>query len=156
MPGILYISTGDETLEIGKLICDEFSETFKVNETVIDEPQNNALKSLHPVKEISFFSKLSRKSAKKMMIIFSGKYDMAISNCQNRRLLHLLKNSHKKRTRKKNLNRLFRLLEKQYKGEKDNSIIDKWNSVSTGYPLLINDIREGLKKALSDKEGSYV
>ena len=45
MPGILYISTGDETLEIGKLICDEFSETQKVNETAIDKTQNNTLKN---------------------------------------------------------------------------------------------------------------
>jgi hypothetical protein len=104
IPGMLYISTGDEVLKLGKLI--------EIEEEIVKEPEETHLKAIHPIEELSVSFKVGGKTAEKMALVFSGLYDAVLSACPNRRVLHLTKNARKERTRKKNLNRIFRMLEK--------------------------------------------
>lgn len=104
IPGELYILVGDKVSKLGRLTG--------IKEVMVDEPEEKALQTISPIEELSASFKLVGKNAEKMVLIFSGLYDAVLSACPDRRVLHLTKHARKERTRKKNLNRIFRMLEK--------------------------------------------
>lgn len=103
--GTLYYITGDECHEIGKITGIE--EANIVKEPVKDD--YNLIKSINDF-EISL--SLFVKDTKKTSLMLSGLYDAILSSCNNKRIIHLVKHGRKERIRKKNLNRIIRMLEK--------------------------------------------
>ena len=99
IPGVLYISVGDELSKLGTITG---IEEVMVTEP---EPEEKPFEFMHPIKGLSASFEIVGKNAEKAALIFSGLYDAVLSACPNRRVLHLTKNARKERTRKKNLNR---------------------------------------------------
>lgn len=104
IPGVLYVQIGDEMKKLGKMI-----DTPEV--TLADNPVPPCdLSKLTEAWSVAF--ETFGKAAEQLSLIFSGLWDMALENCPDRRVLHLALHAKQERTRKKNIHRIFRMLER--------------------------------------------
>ncbi len=105
VPGVVYIHVGNE---IQKL-C----ETSDIHmETLTDSPVSCDLPKLTEM-EISASLETVEKISEEVFLILSGIFDLSLKLCPDNRIRHLVLHARKKRTRKKNLHRIFRMLEKE-------------------------------------------
>lgn len=97
VPGVVYIHVGNE---IQKL-C----ETSDIHiETLANVPVSCDLPKL---------TEMVTKISEEAFLILSGIFDLSLKLCPDNRVRHLVLHAKKKRTRKKNLHRIFRMLEKE-------------------------------------------
>ena len=105
IPGILYVQIGNEIQKIG--------ETFDAPTIELaDDSIPHDLVNLKSLKTSASFE-LSTKISEEDILMISGILDMALTLCPNNRVRNLALYNRKKRTRKKNIHRIFRILEKE-------------------------------------------
>lgn len=104
IPGVFYVQIGDEWKKLGKMIDTPVTEPA-------DEPEPCNLSKLTEAWSATF--EVFGKEVEQLSLIFSGLWEMALESCPDRRVRHLALHAKQERTRKKNLNRIFRILEKR-------------------------------------------
>ncbi|MEE1520209.1 MAG: hypothetical protein UGF91_09755 [Dialister invisus] len=105
VPGVVYIHVGNE---IQKL-C----ETSDIHiETLANVPVSCDLPKLTEMETSASFEMVT-KISEEAFLILSGIFDLSLKLCPDNRVRHLVLHAKKKRTRKKNLHRIFRMLEKE-------------------------------------------
>lgn len=104
IPGVVYVQIGDKMQKLGKMIDTPVTE-------LMDDPFPCNLQKLTEKQSVSFT--VFGKTAEKAVLIFSGLWDMALKSCPDRRVLHLALHARQRRTRKKNIHRIFRMLERR-------------------------------------------
>ena len=105
IPGVLYVQIGNEIQKIGEMID---TPTIELADDSI--PHN--LVNLESLKTLASFE-LSTKISEEAILLISGILNMALALCPNNRVRHLALYARKKRIRKKNICRIFRILEKE-------------------------------------------
>lgn len=107
VPGVVYIHVGNEMQKL----C-EMRDIHM--DTLIDGPVSCDLPKLTEM-EISASLEMVTKISEEAFLILSGILDLSLKLCPDNRVRHLVLHARKKRTRKKNLHRIFRMLEKENK-----------------------------------------
>lgn len=102
--GAVYVKIGDKWEKLGKMV-----DTPKTE--LADEPEPCNLSKL--TEELSISFKTVRKAAEQVSLIFSGLWGMVLESCPDRRVRHLALHAKRERTRKKNVHRIFRMLERR-------------------------------------------
>mgnify|MGYP005779425693 CR=1 FL=1 len=105
IPGVLYVQIENEIQKIGEMIDTPTIE-------LADDSIPYDLVNLEGLKTSASFE-LSTKTSKEVFLMISGILDMALALCQSNRVCYLALYARKKRTRKKNIHRIFRILEKE-------------------------------------------
>lgn len=105
IPGVLYVQNGNEIQKIGETIDTPTIE-------LADDSIPYDLVNLEGLKTSASFE-LSTKISKEAILMISGILDIVLALCPNNRVRHLALYARKKRTRKKNIHRIFRILEKE-------------------------------------------
>lgn len=105
IPGVLYVQIGNEIQKIGEMIDISTIE-------LVDDSIPYDLVNLESLKTSASFE-LSTKISKEDILMISGILDIAFELCPNNRVCHLALYARKKRTRKKNIHRIFRILVKE-------------------------------------------
>lgn len=105
IPGVLYVQIGNEIQKMGEMIDTPTIE-------LVDDSIPHDLVNLERLKTSASFE-LSTKISEEDILMISGILDMALALCPNNRVRHLALYNRKKRTRKKNIHRIFRILEKE-------------------------------------------
>lgn len=105
IPGVLYVQNGNEIQKIGETIDTPTIE-------LADDSIPYDLVNLEGLKTSASFE-LSTKISKEAILMISGTLDIVLALCPNNRVRHLALYARKKRTRKKNIHRIFRILEKE-------------------------------------------
>ena len=65
------------------------------------------------IDSLSFSFELFGKSSEKATLIIFGIWDVVVEGCSNKRVRHLAKHARKEKTRKKNVHRAFRMVERR-------------------------------------------
>ena len=104
IPDVFYVQIGDEWEKLGKLVDTPETE-------LADEPTPCDLSKLTEVWSATF--EVFGKAVKQLSLIFSGLWEMALESCPDRRVLHLALHAKQERTRKKNIHRIFRMIERR-------------------------------------------
>lgn len=104
IPGVLYIQIGDEMQKLGKII-----DTPEIE--LADDPVPCDLFKL--TEELSVSFEVIGKAAEEAALIFSGLWDTVLESCPDRRVRHLALHAKRERTRKKNIHRIFRMIERR-------------------------------------------
>ena len=100
--GTLYISGPDGTIQ-------PLGEVKEIEmETIRDDGLPDFAKLSEGFEATATFT---AKISKEFMLFVTGAYDVILTNCPNKRVVHLTKYGKKKRTRKKNLHRAIKILE---------------------------------------------
>lgn len=105
VPGGFYVQSGNEIQKIGGMIDIPTTE-------LADDPIPYDLPNLEGLKTSASFE-LDAKITKEAFLMLSGILDMVLKLCPNNRVRHLALYARKKRTRKKSIHRIFRMLEKE-------------------------------------------
>lgn len=105
IPGAFYVQIGNEIQKISKMIDTPTIE-------LADDSIPYDLVKLEDLKASASFE-LDAKISKESLLIISGLLDMVLEFCSNSRVRHLALYARKKRTRKKNIHRIFQMLEKE-------------------------------------------
>lgn len=105
--GMLFVKSDDKFQYLGEVknIKTELSE----DDPCISDDISRIVKSLN---DLTLSFSITRESAERAAMIFTGLYDEIIKSCTNIKVKHLIKYHKKERVRKKNFNRLIRTLEK--------------------------------------------
>lgn len=103
IPGILYVQIGNEIQKIGETV---YAPTIEL----ADDSIPHDLVNLESLKTSASFE-LSTKISEEAILMISG--ILAFALCPNNRVRNLALCNRKKRTRKKNIHRIFRILEKE-------------------------------------------
>lgn len=105
VPGVVYIHVGNEIQKLG--------ETSDIHiETLANVPVSCDLPKLTEMETSASFEMVT-KISEEAFLILSGIFDLSLKLCPDNRVRHLVLHAKKKRTRKKNLHRIFRMLEKE-------------------------------------------
>lgn len=102
--GFVCVKIGDKWEKLGKMI--DTPET-----KLADEPAPLNLSKL--TEELSISFKTVGKAAEQLSLIFSGLWDEVLKSCPDPRVRHLVLHARRERTRKKNIHRIFRMLERR-------------------------------------------
>lgn len=105
IPGVLYVQIENEIQKIGEMIDTPTIE-------LADDSIPYDLVNLEGLKTSASFE-LSTKISEEAILMISGILDLAFALCPNNRVRNLALYNRKKRTRKKNIHRIFRILEKE-------------------------------------------
>lgn len=105
IPGVFYAQIGNEMQKINCLI--DISTTESTDDNLIPYDLSNLTEV-----ELSGSFALDEKFANETELVISGILDMAIKLCPDNRVRYLALYSKKKRTRKKNIRRIFRMIER--------------------------------------------
>lgn len=105
VPGIVYIHIGNEMQKLYGM-SDIHIETFT------DNPVSYNLPKLAEMETSASFE-MATKISEEVFLKLSGILDLSLKLCQDNRVRHLVLHARKKRIRKKNLHRIFRMLEKE-------------------------------------------
>lgn len=106
IPGVFYVQIGDEMKKLGKMI-----DTPEIE--LADETAPCDLSKLAEAWSATF--ETFGKAAEQLSLVFSGFWEMALKSCPDSRVLHLALHARQRRTRKKNIHRIFRMLERRRK-----------------------------------------
>lgn len=104
IPGVFYVQIGDEWKKLGKMVDTPETE-------LVDDPTPCDLSKLTEAWSATF--EVFGKAVEQLSLIFSGLWEMALESCPDRRVLHLALHAKQERTRKKNIHRIFRMLERR-------------------------------------------
>ena len=105
VPGVVYIHVGNEMQKL----C----ETRDIHmEILTDGTVSCGLPQLSKIETSASFEMVT-KISEEAFLILSGILDLSLKLCPDNRVRHLVLYARKKRTRKKNLHRIFRMLEKE-------------------------------------------
>lgn len=102
--GAVYVKVGDEWEKLGEMV--DTPET-----KLADNPVPCDLSKLTEAWSIAF--ETFGKAAEQLSLIFSELWEMALESCPDRRVRHLALHAKRKRTRKKNIHRIYRMLERR-------------------------------------------
>lgn len=102
--GAVYVKIGNKWEKLGEMV--DTPET-----KLADDPTPCNLSKLTEKLSISF--KMVGKVAEKAALIFSGLWDEVLKSCPDPRVRHLTLHAKRERTRKKNINRIYRMLERR-------------------------------------------
>lgn len=102
--GVVCVKIGDEWKKLGKMV--DTPETKPA-----DEPEPCNLSKL--TEELSVSFEIIGKAAEKAALVFSGLWGMVLESCPDHRVRHLALHVKRERTRKKNIHRIFRMLERR-------------------------------------------
>lgn len=102
--GVVCVKIGDKWEKLGKMV-----DTPEIE--LADEPEPCNLSKLTEVWSAAF--EVFGKTAEQLSLVFSGLWGMVLESCPDRRVLHLALFARRERTRKKNIHRIFRILERR-------------------------------------------
>lgn len=102
--GAVYVKVGDEWEKLGKMV--DTPET-----KLADDPTPCNLSKLTEAWSATF--EVFGKAVEQLSLMFSGLWEMALESCPDRRVRHLALHAKQERTRKKNIHRIFRMLERR-------------------------------------------
>lgn len=106
-----FLNRGAVCVKIGNK-WEKLGEMVDTPETKLaDDPTPCNLSKL--TEELSISFKTVGKAAEQLSLIFSGLWEMALESCPDRRVLHLALHARRERTRKKNIHRIYRMLERR-------------------------------------------
>lgn len=104
IPGVFYVQIGDEWEKLGEMV--DTPET-----KLADDPTPCNLSKLTEAWSATF--EVFGKAVEQLSLMFSGLWEMALESCPDRRVRHLALHAKQERTRKKNIHRIFRMLERR-------------------------------------------
>lgn len=104
IPGVFYVKIGDKWEKLG-----EMADTPEVEPT--DEPEPCDLSKL--TEELSVSFEMVGKMAEQAALMFFGLWDEVLKSCPDPRVRHLALHAKRERTRKKNIHRIFRMIERR-------------------------------------------
>lgn len=102
--GAVYVKVGDEWEKLGEMV-----DTPETEPT--DKPEPCDLSKL--TEELSVSFEIVGKAAEQAALIFSGLWDEVLKSCPDPRVRHLALHAKRERTRKKNIHRIYRMLERR-------------------------------------------
>lgn len=102
--GAVYVKIGDEWEKLGKMVDTPETE-------LADEPTPCDLSKL--TEELSVSFEIVGRAAEKAALVFSGLWGMVLESCPDPRVRHVALHARRERTRKKNIYRIFRMLERR-------------------------------------------
>lgn len=105
IPGVFYVQIGDEMKKLGKLI--DTPETELVDDPVVPCDLSKL------TEELSVSFEIVGKAAEQAALVFSGLWGMVLESCPDPRVRHVALHARRERTRKKNIYRIFRMLERR-------------------------------------------
>ena len=105
IPGVFYVQIGDEWEKLGKMI--DTPETELVDDPVVPCDLSKLTEAWSATFEVF------GKAVEQLSLMFSGLWEMALESCPDRRVRHLALHAKQERTRKKNIHRIFRMLERR-------------------------------------------
>lgn len=102
--GVVCVKIGDKWEKLGKMVDTPMTEPT-------DKPEPCDLSKLTEAWSAAF--EVFGKAVEQLSLIFSELWEMALESCPDRRVRHLALHAKQERTRKKNIHRIFRMLERR-------------------------------------------